>query len=375
MKVERVYKSKDGFVAVSKESPFYPDGKGGQLGDRGTIGGRKVLKVFEKDGEIHHVLDGEIEVGEHGYTIDEKRRIEIARQHTAQHILSASFVKVADIDTVSFHMGEKYSTIDLNVPSILDDVLKEVEILANEIILSDREVLIHEVDREEAGKFPLRKPISDKVKGKVRIVEVRDFDWSACGGFHVERTGMIGIVKILNIEKVKGNLTRVYFVAGMRALMDYSNRVKILKDLSKILTASPEEMVSRIENMNDEIRKLRKKIQTISQMASGYISKELMKRSVDVGEFKIIPYEGPEEVFKEILKDLIDKKGIVIVAKLEGGFEIASNHLNVGSLIKTLRDRIGGRGGGGKNRGRLIVEETLDEIVEEITIILREGIE
>ena len=370
MRIERVYEDKGKFVAVSKESPFYPDGKGGQLGDRGEIGGRKVLRVFERKGEIHHVLDGPIEPGEYDFWIDEERRKEIARQHTAQHILSAAFVKVADIETVSFHMGEDFSTVDLDAAPILQEVMDEAEEMANEIVLENRRVLEHVVDREEASKFPLRKPISEKVKGKVRIIEVEGFDWSACGGFHVSRTGEIGIVKIIDHEKVKGSLTRVYFVAGKRALGDYSKRVKLIWELSKILTTSVDEMKSRVENLLEEVKEKASKLDKIAEEYAKEISGKLLENAEEFDGLKMVVYDGFEEVGKYVFKFLGDLENVLIIVKVEKGYEIGSKSVDVSSLIKKLNEKLGSRGGGGKNRGRVATNLPMGDIVEAIKEIL-----
>jgi alanyl-tRNA synthetase len=345
IEIERVYKDKGKFIAVSKDSPFYPDGKGGQLGDRGKIGNRNVLRVFEKDGMIHHLLDGEIEPGEYEAWIDENRRKEIARQHTAQHILSAAFVRVADIETVSFHMGEDFSTIDLNAAPILEEVMDEVEELANIVVLENRKVIEHVVERDEANEFPLRKPISDKVKGKVRIIEVEGFDWSACGGFHVSRTGEIGIVKIIDYEKVKGSLTRVYFVAGMRALKEFSKRVKVIWNLSKALTTSVDEMEARIGNIVEMAKEKSAKLDKLAEEFAEKISEELVKNSEKVNDILLISYDGYKEVGKYLFKFLGDREDSILVIKVDGGYEIGSRRVNVSNLIKKLNQSLGGRGG------------------------------
>ncbi len=370
--VEKVYEDRGKFVAVSKESPFYPDGKGGQLGDRGKIGNREVLRVFEKNGYVHHVLDGGMDPGEYEFWIDEERRKEIARQHTAQHILSAAFVEVADIETVSFHMGEDFSTIDLNAAPVLKEVLDESEQLANKIVLENRKVVERIVDRSEAEKFPLRKPISDKVKGNVRIIEVEDFDWSACGGFHVSMTGEIGLIKIIDYEKVKGSLTRVYFVAGMRALREFSKLVDLFKDLSRMLTTSSDEMKSRISNIIETSKEKASKLDKLSEEYAKLISKDLLENAKECCGLRIVTFDGYEEVGKYLFKFIGDEEDVLTLIKVHGGYEIGSRKVDVGKLIKKLNSLIGSRGGGGKNRGRISTEEPMGLVVQKIEELLAE---
>ncbi len=372
VRIDKVLKSKDGIVAISRESPFYPDGKGGQLGDRGEIGGKEVLGVYQKDGLIHHVLDGGIEPGEHEAKIDEKRRKEIARQHTAQHILSAAFIKVADIETVSFHMGEDFSTIDLNAAPILENVIDEAEELANEVILENRLVLEHIANREEAERYPLRKPISEKVKGKVRIIEVKGFDWSACGGFHVSRTGEIGLVKVINYEKVKGSLTRIYFVAGKRALHHFSKLVKFSKNLSRMLTSSIDEMESRISNMIENSREKSAKLDKLAEEYAKVISSNLLEKAKSCCDLRIVSFNGYEEVGKYLFKFLGDEPGIILIVKTKNGYEIGSKSVNVGSIVRKINTLIGSKGGGSSSRGRIATEKPLEIILQELEGVLVE---
>ena len=113
-------------------------------------------------------------------------------------------------ETRSFHLGEAVVTIDVDHPGPDDALLRAVEERANQVVWEDREVRTHVVPPDEARRFPLRKPPA--VEGDVRIVEVREFDWSACGGTHVSRTGEVGLIAVLGTERYKGG-TRVSFRA------------------------------------------------------------------------------------------------------------------------------------------------------------------
>ena len=130
VKVIKVIKEGDIYFATIENNPFYPDGKGGQLGDRGKIDTVDVLNTPETG----VVLSKHLNPGEYFYEIDEKRRFDIAQQHTAQHILSAAFERIASLKTVSFKMGEEYSTIDLDEQNIGEEMLNKAEELSNDII-------------------------------------------------------------------------------------------------------------------------------------------------------------------------------------------------------------------------------------------------
>jgi len=371
MIVEKVFKKGDLFVAVSSESPFYPDGKGGQLGDRGKIAGVDVVRVKEENGKILHFLKEEIPTGEVDYIIDEERRKDIACQHTAQHILSAAFVKVADVDTVGFHMGEFYSTIDLNVPVLTKETLEEAEKLSNDVIKECIPVEVLFLDREEAEKLNLRKPISEKIKGKVRIVKIGDFDLSACGGFHVQNTGSIGIVKVVDTEKVKGNLTRIYYVAGDRAIKDYEKRVDLLKKLSVVLTTSIDEMEKRILNLLDKVKSQSSTIEKLSEEFAKTLSKELLARAEKLNDFQLVFYEGFPEVGRFLPKFLADVKNVILIVKNGDRYDIASSSVNCGDLAKKILERFEGKGGGGTKRATVVCKCDFDEmkkVLEELLL-------
>ncbi|NPU89828.1 threonyl-tRNA synthetase [Fervidobacterium sp. SC_NGM5_O18] len=347
MKIQSVYKNdkleivkieeKNGrFYAYAFSSPFYPDGKGGQLGDRGKIGNIDVLAVSERDGFVVHELSGIIEPGIYDVQIDQLRRKDIAQQHTAQHILSAAFIEVAEIETVSFHMGEEYSTIDLDIPFVEPEVTEETEDLANRIVQSCTQVEEIVTDFEGVKAFELRKPLSDKVKGKVRLIKIANLDISACGGFHVDNTGEIGVVKIIDLEKVKGNLTRVYFVAGVRAVRYFRKYNNVLKNLSRQLTSSIDELNQRVEKI---INELREKSSLLSKVSQDYA--ELLKQAIENNDF--VYFEGYTEV-GNFLSKIVDNQFLVFYDGSK--YIIGSKKYDVRKFVKALIEKFGGKGGG-----------------------------
>src|SRR4249920_109979 len=139
---------------------------------------------------------GEVVVGE----IDWARRFDHMQQHTGQHVLSAAFDRLCGVRTESFHMGQMSSTIDL-AREVSESEIAKVEDDANRIVWEDRPVTIRFASAEEAAAMPLRKESARS--GTLRLIDVQDYDLSACGGTHVERTGAIGIIAIGSVEKFK----------------------------------------------------------------------------------------------------------------------------------------------------------------------------
>jgi len=331
MYIKHCYRDGRKFIAVSEESPFYPDGKGGQLGDRGKIGSVQVLSVFEQDEMTYHVVPAYIEPGEYEAEIDQNRRRDIAAQHTAQHILSAAFLRVAEIQTVGFHMGENVSTVDLNVPFLTEEALSEAENSANDVIRRCLTVNIEYLKRNEIDLSRLRKPLSDKIKEPVRIISIGDYDVSACSGFHVSNTGEIGIVKIVDTEKVKGNLTRIYYMAAERALKNYRNAIKTLKKLS---LAKVKHLSSRQKALSEDL------------------AREITRSTapLEICGFSVLVYEGHEEVSSALPKY---SSADIVMCAVKDGYTIATTEkINCGRLVKTMKQRLkNSSGGGGSRRG------------------------
>src|SRR5258706_13951396 len=137
------------------------------------------------------------------------------QQHSGQHVLSAALIELYQIPTVSFHMGEEYCSIDLTTPSLTPEQVVGAERRANEIIFENRPVTIRFVTRAEAEKLGLRKlPPADR--DELRLIEVAQFDLSACGGTHVSATGQIGSILLRKSETVRQGMG-VEFVCGDRA--------------------------------------------------------------------------------------------------------------------------------------------------------------
>ncbi|WP_407918659.1 alanyl-tRNA editing protein [Fervidobacterium changbaicum] len=356
----KVEKKSGRYYAYAYLSPFYPDGKGGQLGDRGKIGGIDVLGVTEKDGYTVHELATEIEPGTYDVEIDQIRRRDIAQQHTAQHILSAAFIEVAEVETVSFRMGEEYSTIDLDIPFIEPEVIEEAEDLSNRIIqfcVNVEEII---TDIEGVKAFELRKPLSDKVKGEVRLIKIPNLDVSACGGFHVDNTGEIGVIKVIDMEKVKGNLTRMYFVSGQRALKYFKKYNNVLKNLSRQLTASVDELNLRVEKLLNELKEKNSLLSKISQEYA-----EVLKKAVENKEFVYL--EGYTEVGNFLSKSIEDE---FLVFYDGSKYIVASKKYDVREFVKKLIEKYGGKGGGKQEFAQYLPEKRVS--LSELEVLFQE---
>ena len=331
-------------IVVLDKSLFYPDGKGGQLGDRGNIGNSTVLKVQEKDGLILHIVDRFPEKKEVKSTIDGGRREDISIQHTAQHIISRVILNLFNSETLSFHMGEDISTLDIDNPDLgNEDNIERIEIDANRIVREDRSVKVYEVTKKEIEKLNIRKVVD--VEGKIRIVEIEDFDTTMCGGTHVKKTGNIGIIRIVKFDKVKGNILRLYFLAGERALKDYQKRAKILKSLARKFTTREDKVLESVEKMERELTDFKKEIKLLKEeLFEYYLKEEEGKKFIIKGLYRL-----SMEDMKFLSHEYIERGAhFVYLFNKEGGIinKVSSFSLNLSDVLENLKEKFGVKGGG-----------------------------
>jgi alanyl-tRNA synthetase len=252
--------------AVLDRTCFYPGG-GGQPSDRGTLGGAPVVDVRElDDGEIVHVLGAQVPVGSVRGQVDAARRRDFMAQHTGQHIFSQALVRAGALETVSVHFGDDDTTIELKAESVQDSVLRAAEEIANAVIRENRPLLLHEIDRGEVSRFPLRRTPPDE--GRLRIVEVQSYDWAACGGVHVKSAGEVFLVKAVSQEKIRGRV-RVHVMIGARAFQDYGRKAALSQGLSRALTCGEEAILSRVQDMLAAQQEAARELRQLRAAAAG----------------------------------------------------------------------------------------------------------
>jgi alanyl-tRNA synthetase len=264
----------DGLPAVTLDrTAFYPE-SGGQPWDRGTLGGAEVVKVLDLDGSILHVLKKEIGAGPAHGRVDRAVRFDHMQQHTGQHVLSQAFWELLKGETLSFHMGPDVSTLEFGLKSITDADWDRVEDRANAVVWENREVKTYFVPEERIGEVPLRRP--PKKQGLLRVVEVDGFDYSACGGTHCRRTGEIGLIKLVGIEKIRGNL-RFEFLCGGRALGDYRTKDRSVRELAGAFSCSTADVAGQVERFAAGEKALRKRARRLEERLAAFEAAEIVR--------------------------------------------------------------------------------------------------
>ena len=351
-------------------SPFYIDGKGGQLGDRGTISDANIIEVKEN----LVILNKNLEDGEHAYFIDEKRREDISQQHTAQHIFSAEAYNNFSLNTVGFRMAEEYTTVDLDQKDISKEIIDKLEELVNNDIKKDIIVEEEIYTNEEAHKIEnLRKAIKDKIKGDVRFIKIGDIDICACAGFHVSRTSQIEIFKIINYENVKGNYTRFYFLAGERAKADYNKKHDIIKKLTNIFSCKDDEILEMLDKSLKEKVKTSTELKSLSMKYAELMVKDFEKTFIEYKEHKILIYNEDENLVN-ILPRFVNLDKFLLLSGHDKNYSLNSNIYDCKAIISNITKSFPTiKGGGGKNKGNIKLDKTYnkDKLVE----LLKKGID
>jgi alanyl-tRNA synthetase len=167
------------------------------------------------------------------------------QQHTGQHILSSCAEKLFDANTIGFHMGEDYVTVDLDKKLSNEDV-DAIENMANAIIFANKAVMAHYPTSEELSKMPLRK--QPKVTENIRVIEVDGIDFSPCGGTHTKTTAEVGLLKIKRIETYKAGI-RIEFGCGIYALNSFKKRNETINSLMRLFSIQDSDVVSFCEQL------------------------------------------------------------------------------------------------------------------------------
>jgi alanyl-tRNA synthetase len=343
-------------VALDR-SAFYPGG-GGQPPDIGTLAGVRVVEAREDgEGHIWHRLAEPLSLpagSEVTGEIDWPRRFDHMQQHTGQHILSAAFIRAAAAETVAFHLGADYTTIDLNRTGLSAAQVDAAEALANAVVAENRPVTARFVSDEEAERMPLRRP--PKTEGPIRVVQVADFDWSACGGTHVRSTAEVGPIKVVKVEK-RGPETRVAFLCGGRALADYGRKHRLVQALSDRFSTGENDLLSAVERLEAEVQALRKALREAEQARAAAEAATLWAQAPERNGLRLVQMiyrDRSAEAVKALALALqAQARCVALLAWIgaDGRSQLtfaASPGVpaDMGALLRAVVTPLGGRGGG-----------------------------
>ena len=345
---------------------FYPT-SGGQVHDTGWISpveansDQAKLRVAEvaetEDGRVVHYIEAD-RPPERGTRIrgliDPARRRDHMQQHSGQHVLSAAFVRLFKIPTLSFHMGDDTCSIDLETPALGAGQIEEAEALANQIVQENRPVEIKFVSQMDAQELGLRKPPRAD-KDELRLIDIHDFDLSACGGTHVENTGQIGSILLRKNERVRQGW-RVEFVCGQRAVgtarLDYTT----LAEAAGLFSGHIRDVPQQVRKSLEEVRILQKTSEHLLEELAELQAAQLLAETPESKGQKLVVrvYSDRDLAFIKLLAQKLTRLEANVVALLGAGSGQASLvfaqskglPFDMGALLKETVAQLGGRGGG-----------------------------
>jgi len=340
-----------GVRAYLDRTAFYPE-SGGQPSDRGMLSGVRVLEVIDEGDEVAHILAhnpaGESVQG----SIDWERRFDHMQQHTGQHILSAAFARVGGYKTVSFHLGAESATIDLDSERLGEQQVERAEILANQVVFENRPVQIFFRSAAETQQLDLRKPTLREAD--VRLVEVADFDLSACGGTHVSGTGGVGIISIRKVDRSKG-LARVEFVCGGRALRRARHDYAILSEAARLFSTGMENVPELITKQTQDLREVGKSLQKLVEELAELEAAQLWQQAPEKAGVRVVTrvFEAAEGKKAKLVAHAVGKQpgGIALVG-VKGApatlffSQTPGGQANLSDVMKQTLAEVGGKGGG-----------------------------
>jgi alanyl-tRNA synthetase len=351
---------------ILNRSAFYPT-SGGQIFDIGTISidGNQTLRVTEvadtEDGRVVHYLEAPVKDLPPGTRvrgqIDATRRRDHMQQHSGQHVLSAAFVRLHNLHTVSFHMADDYCSIDLDTPNLTKEQIESAERLANEIIFENRPVDIRFVSREEAGKLGLRKlPAADR--DELRIIDIHEFDLSACGGTHVRQTGQIGCILLRKAERVRQGW-RIEFVAGQRAVAIARRDFTTLTETAGLFSAQIYDVPQQARKSLEEVRALRKQREQAQEELAAAQAAGLLSETLESKGRRIVIRTLSDRDMNSLkmLAQKLTRLATNVVALLASTSpqpslvfaQSAGQPFDMGALMKQTMATLNGRGGGSKD--------------------------
>jgi alanyl-tRNA synthetase len=386
-------------------SAFYPT-SGGQPHDTGTLvatapsGAVLEAPVVEVDedehGEVWHLTSKPLLAGTQiEGRVDWIRRLDHMQQHSGQHLLSALFHRELRALTVSFHLGDTISTIDLNVETVEREQLAYIEQLANTIVAESRTVTHGSVTAEEAARLlaegQLRKlpPRSGDIRivvipGPVPDVPAFDLDVNACGGTHVSSTSQIGAVLIRGTERIRQSI-RVSFLCGNRAIAAARADDALLTQLGREFSVGRADLPAALARLKADTKASAKERQALREELANYHAARLLVEDPPQNDLRIVRriFSDRDADYIKLLASRIAAAAPHTIALLASTQQqdapatvvmASSQELgrNAGELLRAALAQAGGRGGGSATLAQgLISRDQLDITLRRLETVLR----
>ncbi|AJF61204.1 TPA: hypothetical protein HA239_04885 [Candidatus Woesearchaeota archaeon] len=369
--------AKEGFIFTElKDTIFYPGG-GGQPCDTGTIetasfSGEVVEAWKENDKVIHKIKakKGSLKKGDKAtLKLNRERREKLVRMHTGEHVLFKSLeINLGDVELDKINLSEDESSLFIKTKEATWDKLFKAEELVNKIISEDREIIEKEYKKEDAVRLGKLRIKADRIKSDtVRVVEIKDFDWSACAGTHAGSTGYIGSLVITGFNFVKGSWEIRFRTGNLESLFSMA---AVARKSASLLKSDASEVPDLVRRLQDEAESYKEKFREMSSKLLEFSSEEKVKGITLV-------HNTVDDVEKKQLTDkaisLLKEKTIVCFVNRTGdkaAILLAASEdlkLNTPDLLNKVLSKFGGRGGGRDNFAMGAVDmKDSEKIIDEL---------
>jgi alanyl-tRNA synthetase len=362
-------KAGDDAVIVLDHTPFYAE-SGGQAGDTGELRNATARVLVEDTIKIQaavhghqgRVVEGAVQVGDTLVArVDGERRARTVRNHSATHLMHKALREV-----LGSHVQQKGSLVNAertrfdfahNAP-VSDAQIARVEVLVNAEILANAATQARVLPIEEAHKLGAMMLFGEKYGDEVRVLDIGT-SRELCGGTHVQRTGDIGLFKIVAEGGVAAGIRRVEAVTGGNALAYLQHLECSVNGLAATLKATPAEVPGRVASVLDQVRALEKEVESLKGKLASAQGDELLAQAVDVKGLKVLAavLQGADaKALRETMDKLKDKlkTAAIVLAAVEGGkVQLAAGvtadsigKLKAGELVNFVAQQVGGKGGG-----------------------------
>lgn len=364
----------EGTIIVNK-TPFYAT-MGGQQGDTGVITcNGSVFEVIDtirlKGGRVGHVgkvTAGSFNVGDKvTLTVDEKKRIDTAKNHSATHLLQEALRIV-----LGNHVEQAGSLVTpdrlrfdfTHFQPMTEEEIEKVEAIVNEQIAKSIDVETKVLAIEDAKKTGAKALFNEKYGDTVRVVCMGDFSKEFCGGTHVSNTGLINSFKIVSESGVAAGVRRIEALTGNGVFAYYKDIEKKYNDICKAAKATPANVEEKIAHMQAEIKSLNSEIESLKNKAANEALGDVLNQAEDVNGIKFLAVKLNDVDMNELrnLSDDLKSKigsGVVVLASAMGSDkvnlivtatdDIVKAGVHAGNIIKSAAPCVGGGGGGRPN--------------------------
>lgn len=362
----------DSVVIILDRTPFYAE-SGGQVGDTGYIsnesGSVEVVDCKKTpDGKFLHlgiVVNGALAAGnEVTASVDKKRRLSIARNHTTTHLIHKALKSV-----VGDHVNQAGSLVEpdrlrfdfSHFSAIAQEDLKKIEKEVNEKILESLDIDIKEMSIDDARKMGATALFGEKYGDVVRVVKIGEYSTELCGGTHIHSTAQAGFVKILGESGVAAGVRRLEALTGEAAIGYYAEKEKMLNDVAAALKTNPQESLKKVETLSSELKNAEKEIEQLRSKMVGSLLEEVLSKAVEIKGIKVATAR-----FDQLDMDGLRNTGDTLKNKLGSGVVVlgtgygdkvnfvvmatkdaVDKGVHAGNIIREVA-RIAGGGGGGR---------------------------